>query len=130
MLAWMLTARLTSGDIPISEYSMIGSAFDLRGYYLGQYRDRNAITSLVEYRHMFNAGDRTKFLRILSKFGFVAWGGVGTIDPDFVDWSGFMPNYGAGIRIEVQPRMNFRIDFGRDPLNGQTLMYFNMTEAF
>ena len=126
----MLNGRFTTGDVPISDLSMIGSAYDLRGYYMGQYRDKNAITSLVEYRHMFNAGDETKFKRIISKFGFAAWAGLGTIDPDFKDWSGVMPNYGAGLRIELQPRMNFRIDIGHDPLSGQTLMYFNMTEAF
>ena len=130
VLSWMLNGRFTSGNTPITELSTIGSPYDLRGYYMGQYRDKNAITSLVEYRHMFNAGDETKFKRILSKIGFATWVGIGSIDPNFKDWSGVMPNFGAGLRIELQPRMNFRIDFGHDPLNGQTLMYFNMTEAF
>ena len=130
ILALMINGRFTTGDVPITELSMIGSPFNLRGYYLGQYRDRNAIISLVEYRHMFNAGNETKFKRVLSKFGFVTWLGLGSTDPDFTDWAGAMPNFGAGLRIEVQPRMNFRFDVGHDPLSGKTLMYFNMTEAF
>lgn len=130
VLAWMLNGKFTTGDVPLTELSMIGSAFDLRGYYMGQYRDKNAIYSLVEYRHMFNAGDETKFKRILSRFGFAAWAGIGSIDPDFKDWEGVLPNFGGGLRIEVQHRMNFRFDIGRDPLSNQTLMYFNMTEAF
>lgn len=41
-----------------------------------------------------------------------------------------MDNLGLGLRIEVQPRMNVRLDFGRDMVNKQNLFYFNMTEAF
>ena len=130
VLAWMVNGRFTTGDVPLTDLSTIGSAYDLRGYYMGQYRDKNAIFTLGEYRHMLNLGDETKMRRILSKLGFTAWAGVGSIDPDFKDWSGVMPNFGAGLRIELQPRMNFRVDIGRDPLNNQTLLYFNMTEAF
>ncbi|MBR8536370.1 BamA/TamA family outer membrane protein [Carboxylicivirga sediminis] len=130
VLAWMLNGRFTSGDVPITEMSLVGSPFDLRGYYLGHYRDRNALMSVVEYRHMFNAGDETRFRRLLSKCGFVTWGGVGSVSDKFMDSKHLLPNYGAGLRIEVQPRMNFRLDVGRDPTNKQNLIYFNMTEAF
>ena len=30
----------------------------------------------------------------------------------------------------VQPRMNVRLDLGKNTVNNQTLFYFNMTEAF
>ena len=130
VLAWMINTRITEGNVPLTELSMVGSAFDLRGYYMGQYRDRNSLTGIVEYRHMFNAGSDTKFKKILSKLGMAAWTGVGAISNDLDDLEGVMPNYGAGLRIELQPRMNFRIDVGHDPINNQTLMYFNMTEAF
>ena len=43
---------------------------------------------------------------------------------------GVLPNAGVGLRIEVQPRMNVRLDFGRNFANDQSLFYFNMTEAF
>lgn len=43
---------------------------------------------------------------------------------------GVLPNLGVGLRIEVQPRMNVRLDLGRDMVNKQNLFYFNMTEAF
>ncbi len=129
-LAWQINGRFTTGDVPITELSTIGSPFDLRGYYMGQYRDENAITSIVEYRNMFNTKQKTTIQRLINKMGFVVWVGIGSIDPDFKDWEGVMPNFGAGLRIEVQPRMNFRFDIGHDPLSGKTLMYFNMTEAF
>ena len=43
---------------------------------------------------------------------------------------GVLPNLGVGLRIEIQPRMNLRLDFGRDMVNRQNLFYLNMTEAF
>ena len=43
---------------------------------------------------------------------------------------GLLPNAGIGLRIEVQPRMNIRLDFGRNFINKQNLFYFNITEAF
>ena len=43
---------------------------------------------------------------------------------------GVLPNYGVGLRIEVQPRMNVRLDLGKNTVNNQMLFYFNMTEAF
>ena len=97
---------------------------------MGQFRDKNSITVLAEYRHMFNNGDETWFRRVSSKMGFVIWGGLGTINPDLQIWNNILPNYGLGFRVEVQPRMNFRVDIGRDPVNQQTLLYFNVTEAF
>ena len=130
ILAWMLDTRFSVGDVPLSELSMLGSPFNLRGYYMGQYRDRHTTTFLTEYRHMFNFGDETWIKRTGSKMGFVVWGGFGTVNAEFPLMKNFLPNYGLGLRIEVQPRMNFRVDFGRDPINQQTLIYFNMTEAF
>ena len=130
VLAWMVNGRYAGGEVPISDLSTFGSPFDLRGYYKGQFRDRKAIYGMAEYRHKFDFGDHSWLRQQASKLGFALWGGLGTIDPDFRTWSGTTPNFGAGVRFEVQPRMNFRIDVGRDPVTRQTLFYFNMTEAF
>ncbi|PWJ44816.1 BamA/TamA family outer membrane protein [Sediminitomix flava] len=130
VLAWHVKTRLTTGDVPLTSLSIVGSPFDIRGYYAGQYRDANSLLGVVEYRHMFNTPGGTKFSRLLSKTGFAVWGGMGTIGPSLDELSEILPNYGIGLRIEVQPRMNFRIDVGKNPINNQTLLYFNMTEAF
>ena len=50
--------------------------------------------------------------------------------PTPVSVVGVLRNYGVGLRIEVQPRMNVRLDLGKNTVNNQTLFYFNMTEAF
>ncbi|MBB3700927.1 BamA/TamA family outer membrane protein [Flammeovirga yaeyamensis] len=125
VLAWTAKIRSSYGDVPFTDMSLIGSPFDLRGYYLGQYRDKTSAFMMAEYRHMINSKSK-----LLSRLGFAAWGGVGMVGPDLWNPGGVLPNFGAGLRVEVQPRMNFRVDLGRDPLAGQNLIYFNMTEAF
>ena len=67
---------------------------------------------------------------MLSHIGHVAWGGCGFMGPTPGMIEGVLPNLGLGLRVEVQPRMNVRLDFGRDMVNKQNLFYFNMTEAF
>lgn len=131
-LAWNISSRFSTGDIPLTSLSTLGSPFDLRGLYQGQYRDKYAGYALVEYRHDFDFGSRTGFAKLLSRTGFVTWTGIGYLTSGFESSSekGFLPNYGAGFRFELQPRINFRVDVGRDPSNNQTLVYLNVTEAF
>ena len=97
---------------------------------LGQYRDKSSHIALVEYRQMFNNDRSNRLKKILSHLGFVAWGGCGFMGPTPGKIEGVLPNAGLGLRIEVQPRMNVRLDFGRNFINRQNLFYFNMTEAF
>ncbi|WP_281615688.1 BamA/TamA family outer membrane protein [Flammeovirga sp. SubArs3] len=125
VLAWTAYMRTASGNIPFTELSTIGSPFDLRGYYKGQFRDKTSAYVMVEFRSMVNSSSK-----FLSKFGYAVWSGVGTIGPDIFTPKGVLPNIGLGLRFEVQPRMNFRIDIGHDPIQNQQLIYFNMTEAF
>ncbi|MCU4158357.1 BamA/TamA family outer membrane protein [Carboxylicivirga sp. A043] len=129
-LGWMLQSKNSFGDVPLTRMPFIGSPFDLRGYYLGQYRDHSAQLALIEYRNMFNSKRNDLLGRLINRLGFATWGGVGFIGPDIASIEGVLPNFGAGLRIEVQPRMNFRVDVGNNPVNGNTLVYFNMTEAF
>ncbi|AZQ62439.1 hypothetical protein EI427_09370 [Flammeovirga pectinis] len=125
VLAWTGKIRSSYGDVPFTDMSLIGSPFDLRGYYLGQYRDKTSAFAMAEFRSMFNSKSK-----LISKLGYAVWGGAGMVGPDLFHPGGLLPNFGAGLRVQVQPRMNFRIDLGRDPLSKQNLVYFNMTEAF
>ena len=75
--------------------------------------------------------DRSNWIKkVINRLGFVAWGGCGFMGPTPGKIEGVLPNAGLGLRIEVQPRMNVRLDLGRDFTNKQNLFYFNMTEAF
>ncbi len=131
VLAWTVQTKNVFGkNIPLSNYALSGTPFDLRGYYMGQYRDKSSHVALVEYRQMFNNNRDTWLKRIVSHLGYVAWGGVGFMGPTMGKIEGVLPNAGLGFRIEVQPRMNIRFDYGRNFINKQNLFYFNMTEAF
>ncbi|RLD23509.1 MAG: hypothetical protein DRI54_07250 [Bacteroidetes bacterium] len=125
-LAWQIKTRIAVGDVPYGEMSMLGTPFDLRGYYWGRFRDNNFLFFLFEYRNKFlmDNGD-------LSKHGIVFWIGSGTVF-DYQDVRDntiyWLPNLGVGYRLEVQPRQNIRIDFG---LGRETTgLYFNFNQAF
>lgn len=130
VLAWTVQTKNVFGDVPLNKYVLSGTPFDLRGYYMGQYRDKSSHVVLAEYRQMFNT-DRSNWIKkVLNRLGFVAWGGCGFMGPKPFNVEGVLPNAGLGLRIEVQPRMNVRLDLGRNFVDGQNLFYFNMTEAF
>lgn len=129
-LAWTARVQMSYGDIPFTELPMFGSPFDLRGYYLGQYRDRSMGYGIVEFRHMLGsqeAYDRKKFI---SKLGYVAWIGAGTLGATPTYWNEWKLNYGAGLRVQIQPGKNVRFDVGKGQNGDGIMFYFNMTEAF
>lgn len=130
VLAWTVQSNNTLGDVPLTKYALTGTPFDLRGYYMGQFRDKSSHLALAEWRQMFNTDRSTWVKRMLHHVGYTVWGGVGFMGPAPAKVEGVLPNFGAGLRIEIQPRMNLRLDFGRDVANGQNLFYLNMTEAF
>lgn len=131
VIAWTAQTKNVFGDnIPLTQYSLTGTSFDLRGYYQGQYRDKSSHIVMAEYRQMLNTDQETWLKRVINHLGFVVWGGCGFMGPTPTKIEGVLPNYGVGLRIEVQPRMNVRLDLGKNTVNNQTLFYFNMTEAF
>lgn len=131
VLAWTVQSKNVLGKrIPLNKYILSGTPFDLRGYYMGQFRDKTSHVAMFEYRQMFNTDKSNWFKKILNRLGYVAWGGAGFMGPDPFKIEGVLPNVGVGLRVEVQPRMNVRLDLGRDFINKQNLFYFNMTEAF
>lgn len=128
-LGWVVRSQIGLDNVPYTELPMFGSPFDLRGYLWGKYRDKSMAYGIVEYRHMFKsqaAYDRGDFW---SKFGAVAWVGTGTLGKTPGEWDEWKFNYGVGLRIQLQPRKNFRIDVGKEP-GEKWLFYMNMTEAF
>lgn len=125
-LAWQLKARVSNGDVPYGEMSQLGSPFDLRGYTWGRFRDESMFFFLAEYRHVF-----IKNPVELSKHAVITWIGSGTVfnintleDND----NHWLPNFGIGYRIEVQPRMTLRLDFGIG--RESSGFYFNFNQAF
>ncbi|WP_075591345.1 BamA/TamA family outer membrane protein [Labilibacter marinus] len=125
-LAWQLKARIAAGDVPYGEMSQLGTPFDLRGYQWGRFRDESMFFFLAEYRHMFldKSGE-------VGKHGAVVWAGSGTIfDFDTLadNTNQWLPNFGVGYRLELQPRMHMRLDYG---IGRETSgIYFNFNQAF
>ena len=130
-LAWVTKALMSVGDVPFTELPSFGSPFDLRGYYWGKYRDKSMAYAILEYRHMFGSMEKYKSGNFWAKWGFVTWVGTGTIgNAPVVDWSKWKFNYGVGLRIQMQPGKNFRLDIGKGPGEQGMAIYMNMTEAF
>lgn len=129
-LAWIAKSQIGLGDIPFTELPTFGSPFDLRGYYMGKYRDKSMAYGIVEYRHMFGSPAKYKSGNFWAKCGFVAWVGTGTIGGTPFDWNKWKLNFGAGLRFQMQPGKNFRLDVGKEPGQPGMQVYMNMTEAF
>ncbi|AFD07012.1 BamA/TamA family outer membrane protein [Solitalea canadensis] len=122
-LAFQLRGRFAVGSVPYGEMSQLGTPFDLRGYLWGQYRDKSMLFGIAEYRHTFYKKDKKP-----SKYGVVGWLGTGSIGEDPTEFKNWLPNGGFGFRVEVQPRMNLRLDYGLG--KGSSGFYFNFQEAF
>lgn len=123
VVAFRFFTRSANGEVPFTELSDFSGGKNLRGYLLGHYRDNTAAFLLGEWRYTFKKADGR-----LSKSGMVLWLGAGSIAPDVVSMSKWVPNGGVGYRFELQPRMNVCVDFGmgRDSKG----VYFNFVEAF
>lgn len=129
-LAWIAKSQIGFGDVPFTELPTFGSPFDLRGYYMGKYRDKSMAYGIVEYRYMFGSPEKYKSGNFWAKCGFVTWVGTGTIGATPLDWNKWKLNFGAGLRIQMQPGKNFRLDIGKEPGQPGMQVYMNMTEAF
>lgn len=130
VLAWTAQSKNVFGDVPMTRMPLMGSPYDLRGYYMGQYRDKTSHVIIAEYRQMFNSDREDFWGRLVRRLGWNVWAGCGFVGDSPVHLNGVLPNAGLGLRIEIQPRMNIRLDFGRNFVDKQNLFYFNMTEAF
>lgn len=119
VLAYNFHARFTYGNTPWGLLGTLGGSDNMRGYFEGRYRDKNAADMCLEMRQ-----------HIWRRNGVVAWIGAGTVFPKFsaLRWSKVLPNWGIGYRWEFKKKVNVRLDvgFGRH----QTGIIFGINEAF
>lgn len=123
-LALQIKGRFAENNVPYGEMSQLGTPFDLRGYLWGQYRDKSMLFGIAEYRHSFYKKDGSRSIH-----GLVGWIAGGSVAPKISGMKDWLPNGGIGYRLEVQPRMTLRLDFGLG-LDGSKGFYFNFNEAF
>ncbi len=110
----------TSGNVPFNQMALVGGPYDMRGYYLGYYRD-NSFT-------MFQAEAR---IHLFWRIGFDAFAGLGCMGNEhlFPEAPGAIYAEGVGLRYNYDKRqhVNVRLDVGY----GQTAeIYLEVLEAF
>lgn len=118
-LASRLHAEMSTGNVPWSMMATFGGSVSMRGYFEGQYRDKDEVDACVELRQ-----------KVWRRSGMVAWVGAGTVFPKFsaLEWRKVLPNYGVGYRWEFKRNSNVRIDFGAGWRT--TAFIFSINEAF
>ena len=119
VLAADLYGVFNSDGAPWTMLARMGDNQRMRGYYLGQDTDNCMITFQTELRQ-----------RIWRRIGGVVWGGAGNVFPAFdrFRWDETLPNYGIGLRWELQKRVNVRRDYGFGKKTSGFLL--NINEAF
>ena len=65
----------------------------------------------------------TQGIGIIFKKDFNRW-------KELMFWNKWKLNFGAGLRVQMQPGKNFRLDIGKEPGLDGVQVYMNMTEAF
>lgn len=119
VLAFDIYGKFNWGDVPWNMMSTLGDGKRMRGYFLGQYRDKAMLTAQVEYRW-----------HIAGRQGMVFWLGTGAIagNPGALTSAHWLPNGGVGHRFEFKPRVNVRFDVGVG--RNTKGVYFQINEAF
>lgn len=121
VLAFRASLCGISGDPAFYDECSYGAGGTLRGYEAGRYRDRFFGTLEAEFRG-----------KLFGRFGYAVFAGVGTIGPEFLNFSEgrFLPSAGAGLRYRFSKDnpLNVRIDYawGRD----SEALYLSVGEAF
>ncbi|MGQ1787705.1 hypothetical protein [Saccharicrinis sp. GN24d3] len=127
-LAMQVKTEYADGAVPWTELPHLGTMFDLRGYQKGRFRDKSMLFGIMEYRHMFERRRINRKGNYESPFGVVGWIGLGSVAPAYRQMDHWLANFGAGIRYEIQPRLNVRIDYGFGKDNQG--LYVSISEAF
>lgn len=110
------------GEAPFNELAFIGGRGKMRGYYEGQYRDRNLAMLQAEFRrHLF------------WKIGLVAFSGTGVVAREInqFELNNLHITGGLGLRYQLDPdeKINIRLDYGIGE-RGNSGVYLTIGEAF
>ena len=121
VLALQWYGYFIGGSAPFHKLAELGGQNQMRGYFEGRYRDKNYITSQVEFR-----------IPLFWRIGFVAFAGMGDVAGDISQFNlrDIKASYGFGFRyfFNIKERLNLRLDFGFG--NGSSGMYIGPQESF
>jgi hypothetical protein len=121
VLAWHAGGCAIGGDAPFYDLCLLGKSQDLRGYPVGQYRDRAMVAAQAELRS-----------ELWWRIGAAVFAGAGAVAPRLgrLSIGDTLPGAGAGLRFTLakQNHVNLRVDYawGRDSSG----VYVGVAEAF
>jgi Omp85 superfamily domain len=122
VLALQVLGTFNSGEVPLRSLAYLGGSNEMRGYYAGRYRDKNAGVLQAEYR-----------VPLFWRIGAVGFGDAGNVGPELSDinFRHFKYSYGGGLRIALNQseKLNLRLDYGLAKGNSQGF-YLQLGEAF
>lgn len=107
------------GEAPFYNLAQLGNSRIMRGYYSGAYRDNHLTAIQTEVRHY-----------LLKRVVVSAFGGLGSVSDDFLQYDKILGNYGIGLRYEVNSRERIRIRFDYARGHQSDGFYINVNEAF
>ena len=135
LLAFQILIEKNWGDPPFDFMALMGGDMNMRGHYLGRFRDETMVTTQLEYRlPLFRKKwipDEEK-LNFWQRWGMVFFAGTGTVGAELSDSfpRSLKMSLGFGFRYLAfsKERLNIRIDFGfGSQIPGY---YLNVKEAF
>lgn len=109
------------GAAPFNQLAQLGGAKKLRGFYEGQFRDKQLILAQLELR-----------ARVFRRFGAAAFYSVGQVAPAMrlMNTANFVHAGGAGVRVVLDQKENINLRFDVAVGRRQPQFYFTLTEAF
>ncbi len=121
ILAWQFRSRMSFGEVPFLELSMVGNDDILRGYPRNRFRDNHFMLTQLEYR-----------FPLFWRLGMTTFAGFGDVfsRPQDMSWRNTKFTVGAGLRflVNTAERINIRLDYGYGSEGG--FIYINVAEAF
>jgi outer membrane protein assembly factor BamA len=105
VLALQVFGSFNSGVVPLRSLSYLGGSNNMRGYYAGRFRDKNAAILQAEYR-----------IPLFWRLGAVGFGDIGNVGPALsnINFQHLKYSYGGGLRVALnqKEKLNLRLDYG------------------
>jgi hypothetical protein len=109
------------GDVPFYQLSLLGGSKRLRGQFEGEFRDKYAWQTQIEWRQEF-----------LKNWGFTAFVGAGWVAPNWESLKLKNQKIGSGVglryKLNKKDHVNIRLDVGFG--GGKVYPYLTIGEAF
>lgn len=122
VFAIQLYNYMTIGSNPLRELASLGGQNNMRGFYMGRYRDKCFYSLIAEYR-----------IPIWNRISCVTFGGLGDVYKNIqtISFTNLKFSGGAGLRFALlkKEKMNLRLDYGVNS-NYNYGLYLTVNECF